>query len=94
MNSPSPTGSSSPATTVNYDSGPVLELAIADVDYRVDAGKHGTALCISTRASGTWDWSFLGEARWDGSELRMRSLDRDIRIELSRALVQALESLD
>jgi hypothetical protein len=93
MNSPSPSGTSAPAT-VNYDSGPLLELAIEGVDYRVDAGKHGTALCISTRASGSWDWSFLGEARWDGSELRIRSLDRDIRIELSRALAQALEALD
>ncbi|HMR05534.1 MAG TPA: hypothetical protein PKA88_07140 [Polyangiaceae bacterium] len=78
--------------TVNYDSDAVLELEIGGVEYRVDSGKQGTALCISTRSQGSWDWSFLGEAGWDGRDLKMRALDRELRVELSRALVDALES--
>jgi hypothetical protein len=80
--------------SVNYDSGALVELAVDGVDYRVDAGKHGTALCISTRATGTWDWSFVGEARWDGRDLRMRAFDRALLVQLSRALAQAIEALD
>ena len=85
---------SSIENTVNYDSGALVELEIEGTDYRVDAGKHGTAVCVSTRASGTWDWSFLGEARWDGRDLRMRALERAQLVQISRALSQALEALD
>jgi hypothetical protein len=78
---------------VNYDSGPVAETAIDGTEYRIDAGKQGTAICVSTRPAGSWDWSFLCEARWDGSELRTKTLERDIRTELSRALSSAMQDL-
>lgn len=76
---------------VNYDSSPVAETNIDGTEYRIDAGKQGTAICVSTRPAGTWDWSFLCEARWDGSELRTKVLERDVRTELSRALSGALQ---
>lgn len=76
---------------VNYDSSPVAETAIEGTEYRIDAGKQGTAICVSTRPAGSWDWSFLCEARWDGSELRAKSLERSVRTELSRALTSAIQ---
>jgi len=76
---------------VNYDSSPVAETAIDGTEYRIDAGKQGTAICVSTRPSGSWDWSFLCEARWDGSELRAKTLERGIRTQLSRALSSAMQ---
>ena len=84
---------SSSENNVNYDSTPVAETAIDGTEYRIDAGKQGTAICVSTRAAGSWDWSFLCEARWDGSELRSKSLERSIRSELSRALSSATQDL-
>jgi len=76
---------------VNYDSSPVAETAIDGTEYRIDAGKQGTAICVSTRPAGSWDWSFLCEARWDGSELRAKSLERAIRTQLSRALSSVMQ---
>ena len=76
---------------VNYDSSPVAETVIEGTEYRVDAGKQGTAICVSTRRAGTWDWSFLCEARWDGSELRAKVLERGVRTELARALSGAVQ---
>jgi hypothetical protein len=82
------------AQPVNYDSAPLVELQIDEADYRVDAGKQGTALCISTRKAGTWDWSFVGEARWDLSSLRSKSLERVVLEPLSKALASALANSD
>lgn len=76
---------------VNYESNPVAETAIDGTEYRIDAGKQGTSICVSTRAAGSWDWSFLCEARWDGSELRTKALERDVRTQLSRALTSATQ---
>lgn len=78
---------------VNYDSSPVAETAIEGTEYRIDAGKQGTAICVSTRPAGSWDWSFLCEARWDGSELRAKVLERGVRLQLSRALSGAMQDL-
>ena len=78
---------------VNYESTPVAETAIGETDYRIDAGKEGTAICVSTRPTGSWDWSFVCEARWDGSELRAKVLERSIRTELSRAISSAMQDL-
>jgi hypothetical protein len=78
---------------VNYDSSPVAETAIDGTEYRIDAGKQGTAICVSTRSAGSWDWEFLCEARWDGSELRAKVLERGIRTQLSRALSSAMQDL-
>jgi hypothetical protein len=76
---------------VNYESSPVAETAIGETEYRIDSGKEGTAICVSTRPAGTWDWSFVCEARWDGSELRAKVLERSIRTELSRAITTAMQ---
>jgi hypothetical protein len=76
---------------VNYESSPVAETAIDGTEYRIDAGKAGTAICVSTRPSGSWDWSFVCEARWDGSELRSKELERSVRLQLSRALTSAVQ---
>ncbi len=76
---------------INYESGPVAETRIDDTEYRIDAGKQGTAICVSTRPAGSWDWSFLCEARWDGSELRTKSLERSIRTRLSQALTEVVQ---
>lgn len=76
--------------SVNYDSEPVLETEFDGVDYRLDAGKAGTALCISAREPGTWDWSFVGEAKWDTYTLRCKALHRQICEGLGRQLKEAL----
>lgn len=75
---------------VNYDSAPVAEAELDGIDYRVDAGRQGTALCISSRASGTWDWTFESEARWDGSTLRSKIIARPVLLKLSEALRAAM----
>ena len=76
---------------VNYESNPVAEAAIDGTEYRIDSGKEGTAICVSTRPTGSWDWSFVCEARWDGSELRTKLLERSIRTHLSRAISSAMQ---
>lgn len=82
---------SSNSEGVNYDSSPVAETAIDGTEYRIDAGKAGTAICISTRPAGSWDWSYVCEARWDGSELRTKELERSVRTHLSRAITSAVQ---
>jgi len=91
MSSISETVASSP---VNYESPPLVELEIGDTEYRVDGGKQGTALCISTRKAGSWDWSFGGEARWDIRSLRSKSFERAVLEPLSAALATALADAD
>ena len=83
--------STSESAGVNYDSAPLVEVEIEGTDYRLDAGKQGTALCISTRASGSWDWAFGAEARWDVGSLRCKSFERRTLDQLSRAFKEALE---
>lgn len=86
--------SSSVSEGVNYESAALLEVEIDGTDYRLDAGKQGTALCISTRASGSWDWSFAGEARWDVGSLRCKAFERRTLDQLSRAFKTVLENAD
>lgn len=83
----------SPSPTVNYDSAPVAETEIDGKAYRVDTGKQGSALCVSTRDPSAWDWEFVCEARWDGSELRSKSLEREVRMQLSRAIASAVQDV-
>jgi hypothetical protein len=78
---------------VNYDSPPLVEVEIDGVDYRLDGGKQGTALCISTRAAGTWDWTFGGEARWDG-DLRSKAFERKTLGALGQAFKLALANME
>jgi len=82
---------SSDTESVNYESPALVEHEIEGVDYRIDSGKQGTALCISTRPSGTWDWSFVGEAKWDVGSLRSKAFERRILQDLSQAFAKALE---
>jgi hypothetical protein len=83
---------SSSTDTVNYDSPALVEVEIEGVDYRLDAGKQGTALCISTRPADSWDWSFGAEARWDVGSLRSKAFDRRTLDQLSCAFKAALEN--
>jgi hypothetical protein len=79
---------------VNFEGPAIVELTIEDRDYRIDAGKQGTALCISTRPTGSWDWSAGGEARWDGSSLRSRAFGRPVLEQLSAAFAEAVAALE
>jgi hypothetical protein len=84
---------SSTESPVNYESPAIVEVEIDGIDYRVDSGKQGTALCISTRPSGTWAWAFGGEARWDG-DLRCKAFERRTLGALGKAFKQALENME
>lgn len=80
-----------PPSPVNYDEPGVLEVELDEVVYRFDAGKQGTALCLSRRSEGSWDWEFLGELRWDGRDLRSKALERKLLQSLSLLFRQFLE---
>ena len=79
---------------VNYEGTPLVEVTLDETVFRIDSGKQGTAFAISSRAAGSWDWTFGGEARWDGSELRSRAFERRVLTELSSALSKALSALE
>jgi hypothetical protein len=81
-------------SAVNFDGAPLAEVTLDETDFRIDSGKQGTAFSVSSRPTGTWDWTFRGEARWDGSALRSRALERRILVELSSALSGALSALE
>lgn len=78
---------------VNYEEAALLEVEIESTDYRLDVGRAGTALCISTRPSGSWAWVFRGEARWQNGVLRCKAFDRGVLSQLSRALAEAADNL-
>jgi hypothetical protein len=73
---------------VNFDEAALIELELDGTDYRLDAGRAGTALCISTRPSGSWDWTFRGEAKWQANVLRCKAFDRVVLTRLSQALAE------
>jgi len=77
---------------VNYEEAAVLELEIEGTDYRLDVGRAGTALCISTRPSGSWAWVFRGEAKWQNGVLRCKAFDRQVLSQLSTGLAEAASS--
>jgi hypothetical protein len=79
---------------VNFDEPALVEVEIEGTDYRLDSGRAGTALCISTRPSGSWDWSFRGEARWQSNVLRCKAFDRDVLLQLSKALAEVASDSD
>ena len=74
---------------VNYEEAALLEIEIDGTDYRLDVGRAGTALCISTRPNGSWSWVFRGEARWQSNVLRCKAFDRNVLTKLARALAEA-----
>jgi hypothetical protein len=73
---------------VNFEEPALLELELDGTDYRLDSGRAGTALCISTRPSGTWGWTFRGEARWQSNVLRCKAFDRAVLGQLGKALAE------
>src|SRR5690242_17355535 len=75
-----------PEGAVNYDEPALVEVELDEVDYRLDSGRAGTALCISTRPSGTYSWTFRGEARWQANVLRCKAFDRTVLTRLTQAL--------
>jgi hypothetical protein len=79
---------------VNFDEAALIELELDGTDYRLDAGRAGTALCISTRPSGTWSWTFRGEARWQANVLRCKAFDRVVLTRLSQALAEVNASTE
>jgi hypothetical protein len=80
----------SPKTVVNYEEAAVAEVVIGELEYRIDAGKEGTALCVSTRTPGAWDWSYVDEVRFDGTDVRSKRLERNVREGLTKALRAAI----
>jgi len=71
---------------VNYDEEGLGEVEIDGLLYRFDSGRQGTALCLSRRREGVWRWSYVGELRWDGRDLRSKALDRALLTRLSASL--------
>jgi hypothetical protein len=80
-----------PDAHVNYDEPPLVELARDGTDYRLDPG-HGSAVAISHRPSGRWQWALLAEGRWDGSRLRAKPLGFELSSVLGQALAEAMRS--
>jgi len=77
------------ADEVNYDEAPIVVLEIDGIEYRIDTG-HGSAVAISQRQQGTWDWAPLTEGRWDGSRLRAKCLTHEVNAALADALRSAM----
>lgn len=77
------------ADGVNYDQDPIVLLAVDGVEYRVDTG-HGSAVAVSQRAPGTWDWAPLTAGSWDGSRLRAKGLGHHVNTALAEALSAAM----
>lgn len=81
------------AEGVNYDDSPIAELEVSGVAYRLDAGR-GSAVAVSQREPGTWDWTPVTEGRWDGSRLRAKGLDSEVVMALALALREAMRTYD
>jgi hypothetical protein len=89
-----PETTSNAPSPVNFDGTPICEVTLDDTDYRFDSGKQGTAVSISTRPTGSWDWTFRGEARWDGSAFRTKAFERSVLLPLSAAFKRALAEIE
>jgi len=79
---------------MNYDEPGILEHDIGETTYRIDSGRQGTALALSTRPVGSWDWAFFAELRWDGIDLKCKQLDYETRRVLSAEFKRAIEDMD
>lgn len=77
------------ADGLNYDEAPIVTMEVDGVEYRVDTG-HGSAVAISQRAPGAWDWAPVTEGRWDGSRLRAKCLGHEVTSALGTALSAAM----
>jgi hypothetical protein len=79
---------------MSYDEPGILECEIDGERYRIDSGRQGTALALSSCPDGSWDWTFVAEVQWDGHDLKCRAIAFDVRKQLSAAFKQALEDMD
>lgn len=77
--------------TMNYDEPGLLELVVGDTEYRLDSGKQGTAMAISSRPVDSWDWAYLCEGKWDGRAISAKALDFDTRKALADGLRLSME---
>jgi hypothetical protein len=77
------------AGEVNYEEAPIVTLEVDGIEYRVDTG-YGSAVAISERQQGTWDWTPVTEGRWDGSRLRAKCLNHIVNTALAEALSAAM----
>lgn len=75
--------------SVNYEEPALGELQLDGVDYRLDPGR-GSAVAVSQRRSGSWDWTPVTEGRWDGSRLHAKSLDHKLVTALAGVLATAM----
>lgn len=82
------------APVMSYDEPGILECEIDGERYRIDSGRQGTALALSSCPDGSWDWSFVAEVQWDGHDFKCRAIAFDVRQQLSAAFKQALEDMD
>jgi hypothetical protein len=79
---------------IDYERGALVELEVDGVEYRLDAGRHGTSLCISGRVPGLTHWRVLSQARWNGCALRARAVDQLIAERLSAAFARVAEGVE
>jgi len=77
------------ADVVNYEEAPIVTLEVSGIEYRIDVG-HGSAVAISQRQPGTWNWTPLTEGRWDGCRLRAKCLAQQVNTALATALGAAM----
>ena len=77
------------ADEVSYEEAPIVTLEVDGVEYRIDTG-HGSAVAISQRLQGNWDWTPITEGRWDGSRLRAKCLSHQVNTALAEALSAAM----
>jgi hypothetical protein len=77
------------ADEVSYEDAPIVTLGVDGIEYRIDTG-HGSAVAISQRQLGTWDWTPVTEGRWDGSRLRAKCLSHEVNAVLAEALGAAM----
>jgi len=75
--------------SVSYEEAPIAETTLAGTEYRVDLGR-GSAVAISQRQPGTWNWTPLTEGRWDGCRLRAKCLAQQVNTALATALGAAM----
>lgn len=77
------------AVEVNYEEAAIVTLEVDGLEYRIDAGQ-GSAVAISQRQQGSWDWTPVTEGRWDGSRLRAKCLSHVVNTALAKALSAAM----
>ncbi len=77
------------ADGVNYEEAPIVTLEVDCIEYRIDTGRD-SAVAISQRQQGTWDWTPVTEGRWDGSRLHAKCLNHQVNTALAEALSTAM----